>query len=274
MRAAPAARRARRPPPRRAERPKPGPGQALVRVEAVGLCGSDLHWFEEGGIGGTTDHPADRARPRVRRADGGRPARGDRPRPPVRPLPALPRGPPEPLPAGPLLRPGRGRRRAARVDGVADALPRAAARRPQRHRRRDARAARRRRSTRSTSRTCARASRVGVFGCGPIGLFCLQVAQAAGAARLVATDLASRPHRLEAARALGAEVFAAEDGREARRSTAVGGPASTSPSRRPGTEAAVDAAVESVGPGGRVVLAGIPSDERICFRVSARAARA
>ena len=57
---------------------------------------------------------------------------------------------------------------------------------------------------------------VGVFGSGPIGLLCLQVAKAAGAARLVATDLASRPHRLDAARALGAEAFAAEDGREAR----------------------------------------------------------
>ena len=26
-------------------------GESLVRVEAVGICGSDLHWFEEGGIG-------------------------------------------------------------------------------------------------------------------------------------------------------------------------------------------------------------------------------
>ena len=32
-------------------RPIPGPGEDLVRVTAVGLCGSDLHWFEEGGIG-------------------------------------------------------------------------------------------------------------------------------------------------------------------------------------------------------------------------------
>ena len=31
--------------------PAPGPGESLVRVEAVGLCGSDLHWYEEGGIG-------------------------------------------------------------------------------------------------------------------------------------------------------------------------------------------------------------------------------
>ena len=29
----------------------PGAGESLVRVEAVGLCGSDLHWYEEGGIG-------------------------------------------------------------------------------------------------------------------------------------------------------------------------------------------------------------------------------
>src|SRR5690348_8351277 len=34
-----------------AERPVPGPEESLVRVSAVGLCGSDLHWFDEGGIG-------------------------------------------------------------------------------------------------------------------------------------------------------------------------------------------------------------------------------
>ena len=31
--------------------PVPGPGEALLRVTAVGLCGSDLHWFAEAGIG-------------------------------------------------------------------------------------------------------------------------------------------------------------------------------------------------------------------------------
>jgi len=30
----------------------PGPGEVQVRVEAVGICGSDLHEFSEGGIGG------------------------------------------------------------------------------------------------------------------------------------------------------------------------------------------------------------------------------
>ena len=31
--------------------PTPGPGDVLIKVTAVGLCGSDLHWFEDGGIG-------------------------------------------------------------------------------------------------------------------------------------------------------------------------------------------------------------------------------
>ncbi|GAA1818851.1 NAD(P)-dependent alcohol dehydrogenase [Luedemannella flava] len=31
--------------------PSAGAGESLVRVAAVGLCGSDLHWYDEGGIG-------------------------------------------------------------------------------------------------------------------------------------------------------------------------------------------------------------------------------
>jgi L-iditol 2-dehydrogenase len=31
--------------------PEPGPGQVLVAVEAVGVCGSDVHYFEHGRIG-------------------------------------------------------------------------------------------------------------------------------------------------------------------------------------------------------------------------------
>ena len=34
--------------------PVPGPGEALVRVKAVGICGSDLHWFGESAIGGVS----------------------------------------------------------------------------------------------------------------------------------------------------------------------------------------------------------------------------
>ena len=32
--------------------PAPGPGEALLRVRAVGVCGSDMHMFKEGQIGG------------------------------------------------------------------------------------------------------------------------------------------------------------------------------------------------------------------------------
>src|SRR5574341_1001195 len=31
--------------------PTPGPGEALVRVKAVGLCGSDLQYYAQGRIG-------------------------------------------------------------------------------------------------------------------------------------------------------------------------------------------------------------------------------
>src|SRR5216684_1088141 len=33
--------------------PDPGPGQIQVAVKAIGICGSDLHYFAEGGIGDT-----------------------------------------------------------------------------------------------------------------------------------------------------------------------------------------------------------------------------
>jgi L-iditol 2-dehydrogenase len=106
-------------------------------------------------------------------------------------------------------------------------------------------------------------SSVGVFGAGPIGLFCLQVAKAAGAARLVATDLASRPRRLLAAGAIGAMAFPAEEGREAKSiRDAVGGYGLDVAIEAAGVQAAVDAAVEAVRPGGRVVLAGIPAEDR------------
>src|ERR1041385_1013967 len=31
--------------------PDPAPGEVLVRMRAVGVCGSDMHWYKEGGIG-------------------------------------------------------------------------------------------------------------------------------------------------------------------------------------------------------------------------------
>jgi len=38
--------------------PVPGTGESLVRVMAIGICGSDLHWWDQGGIGDAAlDHP-------------------------------------------------------------------------------------------------------------------------------------------------------------------------------------------------------------------------
>jgi len=250
------------------ERPVAGPGEALVRVEAVGLCGSDLHWYEKGGIGSNRI-----TRPIVpghemagRTEDGGlvaiEPAipcghcqlcleghpnlcpairfsgQGDRDGS-MREWMAWPRHNLFPLPEGLTATDG------AMLEplGVAIHTVDLAHVRP--------------------------GSSVGVFGSGPIGLFCLQVAKAAGAARLVATDLASRPHRLGAARALGAGAFPAEEGREAKAiREAVGGYGLDVAIEAAGVQAAVDAAVESVRPGGRVVLAGIPGEERTSVKVS------
>jgi L-iditol 2-dehydrogenase len=248
--------------------PTPGPGEALVRVEAIGLCGSDLHWFEEGGIGSSRI-----TRPIVPGHEmGGRTEDGRL----VAIEPAIPcercalclEGHPNlcptirfsgqgdddgsmrewmawpehclfPLPDGLSAADG------AMLEplGVAVHTVDLAHVRP------------------GTS--------VGVFGAGPIGLLCLQVAKAAGATRLFATDLPTRPHRLEAARDIGAKAFAAEEGLEAKAILkAAGGHGLDVAIEAAGVQAAVDAAAESVRPGGRVVLAGIPSEERTSFKAS------
>ena len=70
--------------------PEPQPGEVLVRVGGVGLCGSDRHWFLEGGIGDAVLERAARPRSRVRRRGGewpsARRARRARPGGPLRPL--------------------------------------------------------------------------------------------------------------------------------------------------------------------------------------------
>jgi L-iditol 2-dehydrogenase len=109
---------------------------------------------------------------------------------------------------------------------------------------------------------------VGVFGCGPIGLLVIQVARLAGATTVIATE--RLPHRLEAARALGAAaVFRADGGGEAAQiASFTGGRGLDVAFEVSDHNSAVEAAIAAVKPGGRVVLAGIPSDDRTSFTAS------
>jgi L-iditol 2-dehydrogenase len=110
---------------------------------------------------------------------------------------------------------------------------------------------------------------VGVFGAGPIGLLVIQIARAAGATRILATD--PHPHRLEAALAAGATdvVRAQEDGGELGEIAGVAGRRGFDVAfEAAGENAAVEVAVGAVRAGGRVVLLGIPSDDRTTFGAS------
>jgi len=109
---------------------------------------------------------------------------------------------------------------------------------------------------------------VGVFGCGPIGLLTLQVARAAGATRIIATDKLA--HRLEAARSLGATVvLQAADGEENAEVLALtNGQGVHVAFEAAGENAAVETAIAVTRKGGNVILSGIPSDDRTAFTAS------
>src|SRR5215211_4736273 len=120
---------------------------------------------------------------------------------------------------------------------------------------------------------------VGVFGCGPIGLLVIQMAKLSGASYIIATDKLA--HRVEAAKALGAShAFLAEDRRELemhalrsprRGSTAEMIRAATSGRGvdvafdASGAPDAVDMAFAAVSIGGKVILAGIPNEDKTSF---------
>jgi L-iditol 2-dehydrogenase len=112
---------------------------------------------------------------------------------------------------------------------------------------------------------------VGIFGCGPIGLLLVQLARVAGAAAVVAVD--PLPHRLEAARRLGAShaVAPADVDDPATLSQLAGaGPGGVDIAVEvAGVNDAVEMAIAAARPGARVVLAGIPDDDRISFGASA-----
>jgi L-iditol 2-dehydrogenase len=98
-----------------------------------------------------------------------------------------------------------------------------------------------------------------VIGCGPIGLMLIQAVRAAGAQFVVAAD--PLPHRRAAAARLGAdEVWDPSVWRGELDTLGVDVAFEVG-----GTDGAVDLALRAARPGARVVLVGIPGDDRTTF---------
>jgi len=109
---------------------------------------------------------------------------------------------------------------------------------------------------------------VGVFGCGPIGLLTVQLARLSGASNIVATDLL--PHRVEAAKGLGAQhAYLVENRLDmSQMGAATGGRGVDVAFEMAGEQDAVDDAFAAVVPGGKVILCGIPSNDETSFTAS------
>ncbi len=241
-------------------RPEPGPGESLVRVAAVGLCGSDLHWFSQGGIG---DAVLDR--PLVLGHEfGGTVEGGSLDGRPVAVDPAIPCGHcarcregnanlcPQVRFAGhgstdgglreyvawptALLHPVPGTFSAATV-AILEPLGVALHTFDLGH--------------------ASFASSVAVVGCGPIGLLEIQVARAAGVASIVAVEPLA--HRRVAAARYGADlVLTPDEAKEHRGEVDVAFEVA-------GTDDALLTSLLLVRAGGRVAVAGIPDDDRTSF---------
>ncbi len=104
-----------------------------------------------------------------------------------------------------------------------------------------------------------------VVGCGPIGLLLISVLKAAGASSVLAVEPLA--HRREAASRYGADLVADPGSASGALRDLVGVGVDVA-FEAAGTDQAVRLALESVRPGGRVVLAGIPSDDAIRFQAS------
>ncbi len=250
--------------------PVPGPAEALVRVTAVGICGSDLHWYDESGIG-----EAVLTRPLVL----GHEAAGvivDGPRTGQRVAldPQVPCGTCETCVAGrghlcPQVRflghsttDGAMRELiawpAANLVPLPDAIDDAAGAMLE---------------PLGVAIHALRLGRVrpgdtvGVLGCGPIGLLLIQLARASGATTIVATD--RLPHRVDAARRLGA-VAALVDGGAERHVllAATGGRGVDVAIEIAGQDDAIETAAILARPAGTVVVAGIPAGDHSTIAAS------
>ena len=96
-------------------------------------------------------------------------------------------------------------------------------------------------------------SSVGVIGCGPIGLLLIAALGRLGAGRILAVDPID--HRMEAARSMGATNAITDDGLDLVFETA-------------GNDPALHTALTAARPGARVVLVGIPDGDRTSYIAS------
>ncbi len=250
--------------------PKPASGESLVRVTSVGICGSDLHWFSEARIGDARlEKPLILGHEAAGVVESGA-RRGQR----VAIDPAIPcqkcesclEGNPNLCVAlrfaGHSHEDGAFREYMAWPDRCLYSLPEAFS---------DTDGA-----MLEPLGVALHAADLGhlrpgmtaaVFGCGPIGLLLLQAARLAGATSIIAVDRLA--HRLEAARASGARIFQASDNGLADEIWAAAGKRGADVVfEAAGENEAVEAAIAAVKPGGRVVLVGIPGDDRIAFSAS------
>ena len=244
--------------------PKPASGEVLLQVSAVGLCGSDLHWYEEAAIG-----DARLSRPLVLGHEFAAvivsgPRAGER----VAVDPADPCGVCAPCLAGrsnlclAVRFAGHGttdgalRSRMAWPDRLChrlpDALPddEAALLEP----------------VGVALHALALAGvplggRAGVYGCGPLGLVLVQLLRLAGAGQIVATDRLA--HRVAAAAELGADEAVLVGGGD-RAEILASQPVDVA-FEVAGDDDALEDALTTVRPGGRVVLVGIPPGDRTRF---------
>ena len=236
--------------------PEPADGEVLVRVRAVGLCGSDLHWWSEGAIG-----DAVLARPVVPGHEmAGELADGTL----VAIDPAIPCGRCEQCLEGngnlcpSVIFAGHG----VRDGGLCELMTWPAGRvfsLPQGFSAADgAMLEPLGVALHAVDLAHPRpAWSVAVVGLGPIGLLLVQLARVFGAARVTGVD--PLPHRRDAALRLGADVAV-----EPPSVPELDGDANVV-FEAAGTDSAVALALELARPGARVVLAGIPDDDRTAF---------
>lgn len=248
--------------------PVPGAGEALVRVTAVGLCGSDLHWFSEGTIGDATlSSPLVLGHEFAGVIQGGR-QDGVR----VAVDPARPCGAceeclegnrnlcPTVVFAGHGTNDGGLRELVAWPTSLLHPVPDSLS---------GADAAMLEPLGVALHAMDLAGLRLGgtvaVVGCGPIGLCVVQLARAAGASQVIAVE--PLEHRRQVAAAVGADLVLDPGAGDVldRLDRATNGRGVDVAIEVAGNDDAVHLAVGAVRPGGTVVLAGIPVTETTSF---------